>query len=547
MQRIRLVFVSLILVLSCCVATAAPSKPNIIILLVDDMGFSDIGCYGSEIPTPNLDRLAAEGLRFTQFYNTGRCCPTRAALLTGLYSHEAGVGHMTEDKGQPGYRGDLNEHCVTIADVLRGAGYRTMMTGKWHVTRFVHPASEAEKHNWPLQRGFDNYFGIIQGGANYFHPKPLTMGNQILDELPKIEFHSAAAGALPHPAERDGSDGFYTTDAFVDQAITFIDAGEKQKPFFLYLAFNAPHFPLMAPQDEIAKFRGKYKIGWDKLREQRNARQKELGVVDAAWALSPRPPRVKAWESVTAEEQDRFDQIMSIYAADVAHIDTAVGRLVAALQQRGMLDNTLLMFLSDNGGNAESGPRGRMEGQLPGSENSTVYCGQSWATLENTPFRRYKHFNHEGGIATPFIVHWPKGLQSRAGVPPAPQFRTQPAHLVDLMATCVDVSGAKYPKEFQGRTILPMEGRSLLPAFADKPIKRDALYWEHEGNAAIRVDDWKLVRLGRTGAWELYNMKTDRTELHDLSAEQPDRAKALATKWDAWATRTHVMPYPAQN
>jgi arylsulfatase len=419
-----------------------------------------------------------------------------------------------------------------------------MMTGKWHVTKFVRTTNETEKTNWPLQRGFDNYFGIIQGGANYFHPKPLTMGNQILDELPKMEFHP---GTLP---DGRGSDGFYTTDAFVDQAINFLDQGDKKKPCFLYLAFNAPHFPLMAPQEEIAKFRGKYKIGWDKLREQRNAKQRELGVLDPSWALSPRPPRVKAWDSLSAEEQDRFDQIMSIYAAAVAHIDTAVGRLVEALRARGVLDNTLLVFLSDNGGNAESGPRGRMEGQLPGSENSTVYCGQSWATLENTPFRRYKHFNHEGGISTPFIVHWPKGLDlksDRSDRSVRGQFRDQPAHLVDLMATCVDVSGAKYPKEFQGRSILPMEGKSLVPAFANKPIKRDAIYWEHEGNAAIRAGDWKLVRMGRNGPWELYNMKADRTELHDLSTQQPDRAKALIAKWDAWAQRTHVKPYPAQN
>jgi len=506
--------------LSFCISlNAAPAKrPNIIIMLADDMGFSDLGCYGSEIPTPNLNKLAGNGLRFTQFYNTGRCCPTRAALLTGLYSHEAGVGHMTTDRGEDGYRGDLNERCVTIADVMRGAGYRTFMTGKWHVTKYVNATNATLKANWPVNRGFDHYFGIIQGGANYFRPKPLTRDKEVLTE--------------PVP------DGFYTTDAFMDNALKFIDSGDKSKPFFAYIAFNAPHFPLMAPQDEIAKFRGKYKVGWDKLREQRHAKQIEMGLLDKKWELSPRPPEGKAWDDLDEKEKDRFDHIMAIYAAVVAHIDTAVGRLVETLRERGELDNTLILFLSDNGGNYESGPNGRYDGDPPGSENSNIYCGQSWATLENTPFRRYKHYNHEGGISSPFIVHWPAKIKKGG------EFRMQPAHLVDLMATCVDLGKAKYPKEFQGRKILPMEGTSLAPAFENKKLKRDAIYWEHEGNAAIRQGDWKLVRLGREGSWELYNMKEDRTELRDLSGKETKRAKEMAEKWDAWAERTHVKPYP---
>ncbi len=501
-------------------AADVPRRPNIAVILVDDMGFSDIGCYGSEIPTPNLDKLAAGGLRFTQFYNTGRCCPTRASLLTGLYSHQAGVGHMVTDRKQPGYQGNLNDRCVTIAEVLRSAGYRTAMAGKWHVTRFVQATNETEKMNWPRQRGFDHYFGVIQGTANYFRPKPLTRENEIIEA----------------PA-----DGFYTTDAFVDNALQFLDAGDKSKPLFLYLAFNAPHFPLMAPADEIAKFRGKYKVGWDKLRERRRARQIELGVVDKAWPLSPRPSEVKAWETLTPAEQDRFDHIMAIYAAVVAHMDAAVGRFVEALRQRGALDNTLILFLSDNGGNAEAGPEGRYVGPEPGSEKSNVYCGQSWATLENTPFRRYKHFNHEGGISTPLIAHWPSRI-SGAG-----QLRSQAGHLIDIMATCADVAGATYPKEFKGKAICPMEGRSLEPAFDNRPIQREALFWEHEGNAAVRVGDWKLVRLGRNGPWELYDLKADRTELHDLAAAQPGRARELAAKWDAWAERAQVKPYPAGN
>ncbi len=506
------------LVLGACGAATAGQRPNIAIILVDDMGFSDLGCYGSEIPTPNLDRLAANGLRFTQFYNTGRCCPTRASLLTGLYSHQAGVGHMVTDRGQPGYQGNLNDRCVTIAEVLRTAGYRTAMAGKWHVTKFVQATNDAEKANWPRQRGFDHYFGFIHGTANYFRPKPLTRENEVIEA----------------PAS-----GFYTTDAFVDNALQFLDGGDQSKPFFLYLAFNAPHFPLMAPAEDIARFRGKYKIGWDKLRERRRARQIELGIVDKAWPLSPRPPEVKAWDALTPAEQDRFDHLMAIYAAVVAHMDTAVGRFVEALRQRGTLDNTLILFLSDNGGNAETGPEGRYVGQPPGSEDSNIYCGQSWATLENTPFRRYKHYNHEGGISAPLIAHWPARISGRG------QLCSQPGHLIDLMATCVDLAGATYPKEFKGRAIAPMEGRSLAPAFANQPIQRDALFWEHEGNAAVRVGDWKLVRLGRDGPWELYDLKADRTEQQDLALAQPERVKDLAAKWEAWAARAQVKPYPA--
>jgi len=515
---IGLLSATLTLVTCRTTAASAGQRPNIAVILVDDMGFSDLGCYGGEIPTPNLDKLAAGGLRFTQFYNTGRCCPTRAALLTGLYSHQAGVGHMVTDRKQPGYEGNLNDRCVTLAEVMRGAGYRTAMAGKWHVTRYTEPASEAEKANWPRQRGFDHYFGVIKGTANYFRPDSLTRENEHI---------------------QPPMDGFYTTDAFVDNALKFIDEGDKTKPFFLYLAFNAPHFPLMAPADEIAKFRGKYKVGWDRLREQRHARQIELGIVDKAWPLSPRPLEVKAWDTLAPEEQDRFDHIMAIYAAVVAHMDTAVGRFVETLRQRGALDNTLILFLSDNGGNAEAGPEGRYVGQRPGSEDSNVFCGQSWATLENTPFRRYKHYNHEGGISTPLIAHWPARISGGG------QLRTQAGHLIDIMSTCVDVAGATYPKEFRGKAIQPMEGRSLAPAFANQPIQRDALFWEHEGNAAVRVGDWKLVRLGRNGPWELYDLKADRTEQRDLAAAQPERVKELTAKWDAWAERAQVKPYPS--
>lgn len=497
----------------------AADRPDIVVILADDMGFSDIGCYGSEISTPNLDALAANGLRFTQFYNTGRCCPTRASLLTGLYPHQAGIGRMVRDRGADGYRGDLNKKCVTIPEVLKPAGYATYMVGKWHVTKYAEADTPPEqKFNWPLQRGFDRYFGIIAGEANYFHPKTLTLDNS----------------PLPPP-----KDNFYTTDAFVDKAVEFVNECPKDKPFFLYVAFNAPHYPLQAPPEDIAKYRGRYKAGWDRLREQRNAKQTGLGIVDKEWSLSPRAKDVKTWDSLAAVEQDRFDGIMAVYAACVERMDRAVGRLIADLRARGTLDNTLIFFLSDNGGNAESGPDGKTGGKgTPGTAESLVLCGESWANLENTPFRLYKHFNHEGGISTPLIAHWPEGIPAKG------ELRMQPGHLVDIMATCVAVSGAKYPVEFHGGPIPPMEGKSLLPAFANKAIGRDALYWEHEGNAAVRVDDWKLVRYHGDGAWELYNLKTDRTELHDLAAQDTERAKEMAAKWESWALRVQVKPYP---
>jgi len=489
-----------------------PAKPNVVVILVDDMGFSDIGCYGSEIPTPNLDKLAAEGIRFTQFYNGARCCPTRAALLTGLYAHQTGVGHMVEDNGSPGYRGRLNDQCVTMAEVLQPAGYFTIMCGKWHVGQNFGVA--------PWTRGYERTLNAAAGGF-YFPDSPRT------EIFLNGENVGRRGGKLPEQ--------WYATDLWTDFSIRFIDeAIAAKKPFYLHLCHNAPHFPLQAPLEDIAKFRGKYQIGWDKLREQRHAKQLQLGIVDKAWPLSPRPNTVKAWDSLGADEQDRFDHIMAIYAACVNHMDASVGRLVAALKQRGVLDNTLILFLSDNGGNAESGPNGKLNGDPPGSPKSDVYCGESWALLENTPFRRYKHFDHEGGIATPLIAHWPAGIAAKG------ELRQQVGHIIDIMPTFAEVAGATYPKEFKGQAIQPLEGISLVPAFANKPLTRDALFWEHEGNAAVRAGDWKLVRLGKNGPWELYNLKTDRTELHDLAATEPARAKELSAKWDAWAERSHV-------
>lgn len=500
-------------------AVAAPaSRPNIVVILVDDMGFSDLGCYGSEIPTPNLDALGANGLKFTQFYNTGRCCPTRASLLTGLYPHQAGVGHMTGKGGKPGYQGCLNDRCVTIAEVLKPAGYFTAMSGKWHVGQ-EHGAT-------PWGRGFDRSLNAA-GGGFYFPDSPKA----------KLFLNGEAVGNADERLPKN----WYASDLWALYGLKFVDeALAEKKPFYLHLCFNAPHFPLQAPAEEIAKFRGKYKAGWGAVRDARYARQLQSGLIDKAWAKSPRPEGVELWRSVPADEQERFDHLMATYAAVVHRMDQAVGALVDGLKERGVLDNTLILFMSDNGGNAESGPKGKTAGD-PAKGDSDWFCGMSWAFVENTPFRLFKHFNHEGGIATPLIAHWPAGIAAKG------EWRAQPAHLIDVMATCVEVGGATYPAAFNGKPVLPMEGKSLTGAFANRPVERDALYWEHEGNAAVRVGDLKLVRKGRGGAWELYDLKADRTELHDLAPAQPGTVKELSDKWEAWALRAQVKPYPDED
>lgn len=503
-----------------CGLSFAADKPNIVVILVDDMGFSDLGCYGSEIPTPNLDALAANGVRFTQFYNTGRCCPTRASLLTGLYPHQAGVGHMTDDKGVPGYRGRLNDSCVTIAEVLKPAGYFTIMSGKWHVGQNLGVT--------PWGRGFDRSLNPAAGGFYYGESSryDLSLNGE------KIE---ATDPRLPK--------NWYSTDLWTTFGLKFIDeALAEKKPFYLHLCHNAPHFPLQAPVDAIEKFRGKYKAGWGAIRDARYAKQIEMGIIDKSWAKSPRPQPVQPWAQVPQDEKDRFDHLMAVYAACVFRMDQAVGDLVAGLKERGVFDNTLILFMSDNGGNAESGPKGRTEGD-PTKAASNWFCGESWAFPQNTPFRLYKHYNHEGGIATPLIAHWPTGIAAKN------ELRHTPGHLIDIMATCADVGGATYPKEFNDKPITPLEGTSLkrlLVSSSPTPPGSRALFWEHEGNAAIRVGDMKLVRKGRNAMWELYDMKTDRTELHDLAAAQPEKAKELAAQWEAWAERAHVKPYPGE-
>ena len=503
----------------------AADRPNIVVVLVDDMGFSDIGCYGGEVPTPNLDRLAAHGVRFTQCYNAARCSPTRASLLTGLYPHQAGMGWL-DNRVEPqsrGIHGRLLPRSVTIAEVLRDAGYFTAMTGKWHL---------GQQHGCvPWERGFRRSLNSRYGEV-YF-PKEA--------DRPGTENLYLDGKELPKDSPVFGKD-WYSTDLFTDWGLKFVDeARAENKPFFLYIAQGAVHFPLRAPEEVIARYRGRYTEGWDRLREQRYAKQLGMGLIDPRWPLAPRPPEVPAWDTRAADRRERFDQIMAVYAAMIDRIDFAVSTLVEGLERRGVLDNTLILFLSDNGGNAEGGPSGVTRGEGPiGGPKSYVQLGMSWATLANTPFRRYKHFTHEGGISTPLIAHWPAGI-------PAGRRNTlesQPVHLIDIMATAVDLAGASYPRDHAGHAIEPMQGVSLRPALAGKPLGRSQpLFWEHEGNKAVRDGQWKLVMRHRL-PWQLFDMEADRTEQHDLVGQHPELAARLQAAWDDWARRSFVDEWP---
>ncbi len=520
-------------------------RPNIVVILVDDMGYSDIGCYGSEIRTPNLDGLAAGGLRLTQMYNGARCCPTRASLLTGLYPHQAGVGHMVSDLGAPSYQGFLNDRCVTVAEALRPAGYRTIMSGKWHVggqysTRPADWKAGQPGFPRPIDRGFDHHFGTLAGAGSYFNPHTLIRDAAFV--------------------EPEGDD-FYYTDAIGEYAAAQIErAAGDGVPFFLYAAYTAPHWPLHAFPEDIARYRGRYLDGWDALRDTRHARLKELGLLSGGWALSPRDPQAPSWAD--APDKDWEDARMAVYAAQVERMDGSVGKILGALRGQGLEEDTLVMFLSDNGGCAEllreDGPQGsapsqtrdgrpvrtgNVRGLMPGPADTFMSYDLPWANASNTPFRLYKHWVHEGGIATPFIAHWPAVI-SGGGDPRRPAIAHAPCHLIDLMATCLDAAGVPYPQEHAGQPTTPLEGESLLPLFrGDLSWSRARpICWEHEGNRAVRQGRWKLVSKF-PGPWELYDMDADRTELHDLAADHAGTAAELAAIYDAWAGRCGVLPW----
>ena len=540
--------------------THAAERPNIIIIMSDDMGYSDIGCYGSEIETPTLDKLAAKGLRYTRFYNTGRCCPTRASLLTGLYAHQAGIGQMTSDGGQPGYRGDLSRNAVTIAEALKPAGYRTYMSGKWHVTKQLKP--DGDKGNWPLQRGFDRFYGTIIGAGSLFDPWTLTKGNQAITPQNDPEYQ---------PEE------WYYTDAISDHASRFVREHAKDhsdQPFFMYVAYTAAHWPMHALEKDIQKYKGRYDAGYEAIRKARYEKMKQLGVIED-WTLSPAPQK---WADFDEGKRAWELRCMEVYAAMVDSMDQGIGRIVKSLEETGQLDNTLILYLQDNGGCAEglgrSAKMPRWAGKdinpkdarpmkpdelqtemvpiftrdgkpmrigpeaMPGPADTYIAYGKNWANVSNTPFREYKSHNHEGGIATPLIAHWPKGISAKG------ELRHEPGHLIDLMATCLDLSGAKYPEKFADHEIKPMEGRSLAGGFKGDRDEERMLLFEHYGKAAILKGKWKLVRLGYKRPWELYDIDKDRAELNDLSKEKPELAQELAELFEKEAERTLIYPKP---
>ncbi len=525
--------------------TAAP-RPNIVVILADDMGYSDIGPYGAEIQTPHLDRLAAGGLRFSQFYNNPRCCPTRVSLMTGLYPPQTGIPHMVNTSHLPQHQRDLSRNVVTIAEVLRSADYQTAMSGKWHLTPvpdappdkngklFALPVTaETDKSNWPLQRGFDRFYGIIHAIGSFYDPVTLTEGNESIS---------------PH-----GRD-YYFTHAVSDNAVKFVkEMGEKEQPFFLYVAYTAPHWPLHAPAEYVAKYKAIYRRGWDHIRAQRFRRLQESGLLGADVKLSAKDVSAAAWEKV--EHADWEAHRMAVHAAMIERMDDGIGRIVAELERQNRLDNTLILFLSDNGASSEElGPRppthswgpatapggGRMRfgnnpSIHPGPADTWTSYGRAWANVSVTPFRTSKHWTHEGAIATPLIAHWPRTIGKG-------RISHDAGHVMDIMATCVDLAGAPYPKNFAGNEIAAMEGTSLVPAFANKPLADRTLFWEHDGNRAVRQGKWKIVSR-YTQPWELYDMEADRTETNDLAVQGGDKVKELASLYDAWASRVGVLPW----
>lgn len=520
-------------------ALAAPPRrrPNILLILADDMGFSDLGCYGGEVRTPNMDRLAKGGTRFTQFYNCARCCPTRASLLTGLTPHQAGVGHMIDDKDRPGYRGQLSERAVTIAEALGRSGYQTSMSGKWHLSNLtIHGKRQLDfksnepfsrdKRGWPRQRGFERFFGTIVGVNNFYDPFSLVDGNEVVQPGP----------------------GFYYTDAIASRAAEQIAAMTKaQQPWFSYVAFTAPHWPLHALEPDIAHYADVYKCGWDEIRRQRYERLAKLGIVRKEWSPAARESGVKPW--IEAPNKEWEARRMAVYTAQIDRMDQGVGRIMDQVRRSGAEDNTLILFLSDNGGCAENVQRewydipsktragqairvGNDPAVKPGDESTFQSYGPGWANASNAPFRLYKHWVHEGGISTPLIANWQAGGIRRDAI--AHDY----GHVSDIMASCLDAAGAQYPSP----PIIQLEGHSLLPVMKGGTRPPPTLGWEHEGNRALRQGKWKLVSRHKQ-PWELFDIEADRTEQHDLAGQDPQRVAAMAQAWEQWATRCQVLDW----
>jgi arylsulfatase A-like enzyme len=538
---------------------ANTKKPNVIVILTDDMGFSDIGCFGSEIKTPNIDKLAANGISFTHFYNTARCSPSRASLLTGLYPHQAGMGFLSNfNFDEEGYKDDLSKNAVTLAEVFKQAGYATYMSGKWHLNK--EKSIPKDRSNWPLQRGFDRFFGMLIGSGSFYDPGTLMSDNTFI---------------------APGKD-FYLTHAITNNAVQFINENPQDKPFFFYIAYTAAHWPLQAPESEVQKYKGVYDKGWDETRKQRFEKLKKLGIISNKAVLTERGVDIPEWKNEPMK--DWQVRRMEVYAAMVDIMDQGIGKIISALEKKGELENTVIFYMHDNGGCAETLNSNQTEipptelekkgkfyakdsiflgkiptytrdgqfirsgkGVMPGPANTWTAYGEEWANVSSTPFRLYKHFVHEGGIATPLIVHWPEGIKAKG------KLRTQPSHLIDIMATCVEIAGINYPEKFNGNSIHPLEGKSLVPAFTNKPINREFIFWEHEGNRAIRSGKWKLVSKTQIqkkfteadeNTWELYDMDQDPSETNNMALQYPDKVKTLAALWQKEALRTMAKPWP---
>ena len=503
------------------------SKPNIIIIMADDLGFSDLGFMGSHINTPGIDKLAAKGIVYAQFYNTGRCCPSRASLLTGLYAHQTGMGWMTAaNLGPEGYTGDLNKNCVTVPELLKQNNYATYMTGKWHLTSDSLMQETSSKHNWPMQRGFDKYFGHLAGGGSYYHPDGLVYGNHIIDT----------------------PDDMYITNAVTDSTVSFMQQHfetQPSTPFFFYVAYYAPHRPLQALQKDIDPYYGKFTMGWDALRKEKLATLTKIGIANKAWKLSARDERIPAWDQVSEDDKKIWDARMAVYAAQVSIMDKGIGQIIATLREYHQLDNTLIFFMSDNGGNQEMEANEqpiKIENiKTIQNEKPAHSYHMEWASVSNTPFRMYKSQVYEGGIASPLIVHWPNGISARGKV------IKQVSHIIDLMPTILQAAGASYPTSFRDSTIYPMEGISLVSSFNKSSDKQRALFFEHEANRAVIKGHWKLVADKAPNPpfiknWELYNLGTDRSETNNLAAQYPQKVKELSTLWYQWAQTHLVLP-----
>ncbi len=509
--------------------TQKAESPNILLIMVDDMGYSDLGCYGGEIQTPNIDKLAAEGVRFTQMHNCARCCPTRASLMTGHYPQKAGINGMGVN---------LAMNTPTIAEVLKENGYHTGMTGKWHLSQTTPVDDTVEQLRWmahqvdygpfsplenyPCNRGFEEHWGVIWGVVNYFDPFSLVHNEAPIKEVP---------------------DNFYMTDFITQKSIDLIDEYAKDtKPFFLYVAHNAPHWPLHALPEDIEKYKETYKDGWEALRKERYNRMLEMGLIDKNTYPLPLNSSERKWED--CERKDYEAACMSVHAAMIDRVDQGVGKIIRELKKNGQYENTIIFVLSDNGASYERGyPPGfdrpgftrdsstiEYNSEHPGAETTWNYIGNAWASASNTPFRYWKKESYEGGSATPFIVHWSERLKEQENT-----INRGVTHVTDILPTCLELTGSKYPEAINGLKTSPPAGKNLLPLlFKETESIHDTLYWEHEGGRAIRVGDWKMSSLPDK-PWELFNLAKDHTETNDLSDNYPEKVTKMRAAWKVWA------------